>query len=63
MRFSDIEFENDKTPIPKEIIDYYSSYKKYEENMIPLNADTCREIAKVLDYKKEVLLAGCKDVP
>lgn len=49
MKFSDIEFENKKTPIPKEISDYYMSHKEYSENMIPLNADTCREIAEILD--------------
>lgn len=49
MRFSDMEFENGKTPVPKEIADYYMSHKEYEENMIPLNAETCREIAKILD--------------
>ena len=52
MRFSDMKFENDKTPISKEIADYYMSHKEYEENMIPLNADTCAEIAEILD--KEV---------
>lgn len=49
MRFFDMEFENDKTPVPKEIWDYYCSHKEYSENMIPLNSDTCREIAKILD--------------
>ena len=51
MRFSDMEFENEKTPIPKEIGDYYMNHKEYSENMIPLNADTCKKIAKILDGK------------
>ncbi len=53
MRFSDMEFENGKTPVPKEIYDYYISHEEYERNMIPLNADTCKEIAKILDSEGE----------
>lgn len=49
MRFSDMEFKNGKTAVPKEIGDYYMSHKEYEKHMIPLNADTCREIAEILD--------------
>lgn len=52
MKFSDMEFENGKTPIPKEIGDYYMNHKEYEKYMIPLNAETCRNIAQVLDGEK-----------
>lgn len=52
MKFFDMEFENDKTPVPKEIYDYYISHEEYEKNMIPLNANTCIEIAKILNYEK-----------
>lgn len=58
MKFSDMEFENDKTPVPKEIGDYYMSHKEYLENMIPLNADTAREIAKILDEESERIIEG-----
>lgn len=51
MSFSNMKFENGKTPIPKEISDYYINHKEYRENMIPLNAETCKEIAKIL-YKE-----------
>lgn len=62
MKFSDMEFENDKTPVLKEIWDYYCSHKEYSENMIPLNADTATEIAKILD-KKEKDVASWNDWP
>lgn len=62
MKYSEMKFENisddgsnaDKiTAIPKEIWDYYISHKEYEEKKIPLNADTCREIAGILDKEAE----------
>ncbi len=40
------------TPIPREIAKYYAEHG-YAEKRIPLNADTCREIAKILDSKGE----------
>lgn len=62
MKYSEIKFDNISddgsnankiTTIPKEIRDYYISHKEYKENMIPLNAGTCREIAKILDKEAE----------
>lgn len=53
-RYSDIQFENltednkSVQPVPNEIGDYYCSHGYLEKN-IPLNADTCREIAKILE--------------
>lgn len=53
-KFSNIQFENftsnyiPSSPIPKKIAEYYISHGYMERN-IPLNADTCREIAKILD--------------
>ena len=53
-KYSDMQFENlandhiPAQPIPKEIADYYIRHG-YADRMIPLNADTCREIAKILD--------------
>ena len=46
--FSDVKWENEKTPIPKEIWDYYANHQeKYQD--IPLNAKTATEIANILD--------------
>ncbi len=52
--YSDMTFENlehdhvPENPIPGAIIDYYMNHG-YADRMIPLNADTCRGIAKILD--------------
>ncbi len=61
-KYSNIHWENrgagkgtvlqEGTPIPKEIAKYYAEHG-YAEKWIPLNADTCREIAKILDLKGE----------
>ena len=48
MSYSSIKFENEKTVIPTAICNYYMSHG-YLEKGIPLNADTCREIARILD--------------
>lgn len=52
--YSDMTFENlehnpiPENPIPRAIVDYYINHG-YADRMIPLNADTCRDIAKILD--------------
>ena len=52
--FSDVQWENEKTPLPKEIWDYYANHQeKYHE--IPLNAETARKIAKILDEEMAVV--------
>lgn len=53
-KYSDLQFENladnhiPAQPVPDEIAHYYMNHG-YLEKGIPLNADTCREIAKILD--------------
>lgn len=52
MKLTEIKYENDVTPVPKEIIDYcMNHYEEYKE--IPLNAETCKEIAKIIDDSAE----------
>ena len=56
-KYSNIKWENQEiengvvvqqgTPIPKEIADYYMK-PGYAVKGIPLNADTCREIAELI---------------
>ncbi len=45
------------TPIPREIAEYYAEHG-YAEKWIPLNADTCREIAKILDLEDDRMVGG-----
>lgn len=55
--YSDIKWENQRiengrivqqgTPIPREIVNYYTEHK-YAEKGIPLNAGTCEKISKLL---------------
>ena len=53
-KYADMQFENltddhiPARPVPVEIAEYYMTHG-YLERGIPLNADTCREIAKILD--------------
>jgi len=61
-KYADIHWENretkcgiviqEGTPIPVEIADYYVK-NGYAEKQIPLNADTCREIARILDSEAD----------
>jgi len=61
-KYSNIHWENQEiekgkviqegTPIPKEIAEYYVNHG-YVEKQIPLNADTCREIARILDLEAD----------
>ena len=56
-KYSNIKWENQEiengvvvqqgTPIPKEVADYYMKHG-YADKGIPLNADTCREIAELI---------------
>lgn len=56
-KYYDIKWENreekngvvvqEGTPVPQEIADYYTKHG-YADRGIPLNADTCREIAELL---------------
>lgn len=61
-KYSDIHWENreakcgmviqEGTIVPREIADYYVE-NGYAKKQIPLNADTCREIAKILDSEAD----------
>ena len=47
-RLSDIDFEDEKIPIPKEIYDYVMAH--YEEwGNVPMNAENCHKIAEIID--------------
>ena len=59
MKFSEMKFENlncgcketPTTEIPKEIVEYYMSHE-YANAGIALSADTCKEVAKILDKEE-----------
>ena len=52
--FSDVQWKDGKTPISQEIWDYYASHQvTYKER--PLDAETAKEIAGILDAEMAVI--------
>lgn len=52
--FSDVQWKDGETPIPQEMWDYYASHQVTYKGR-PLDAETAKEIAKILDEEMAVV--------